>query len=103
VLLDTHLRYGEISYDEEDVQIWEKSWRPSEKIVQDLRRDQTSIPVVKVSFISNGGGGVSYNVVPVKQTDFWPWLYARFISCLWWCFEKIKERVIACLPRKRDF
>ena len=99
MLLDTHMHYGEISYDDEHVQSWDQRWRPSEKTVQDLGRDWRSIPVAKVSFITNGVGGVYYKVVQVKprREGFWQWLCALFILCLWWCFEKIKVCVIACL------
>ena len=96
VLLDTHMHYGEISYDDEHVQSWDQRWRPSEKTVQDLGRDWRSIPVAKVLFITNGVGGVKYKVKPRKE-GFWQWLCALFILCLWWCFEKIKVCVIACL------
>ena len=66
VLLDTQMRYGEISYDDEDVQSWDQKWHPSEKTVQDLARDWRSIPVAKVMFITNGVGGVYCKVVGMK-------------------------------------
>jgi len=66
VLLDTHMHYGEISYDEEDVQSWDQRWRPSEKTVRDLGGDWKSIPVAKVLFVTNGVGGVYCKVVKVK-------------------------------------
>ena len=98
VLLDTHLLYGEISYDEEDVQIWEKNWRPSEKTVQDLARDWRSKAVAKVQFITDGLGSVKYTVFEVKprKEGFCPWLCALFILCLCWCFTKIKACLIPC-------
>jgi len=99
VLLDTHLHHGEISYDEEDLQSWDQGWRPSEKTVRDLGQDWKTVPVAKVLFITNGVGGVYAKVVEVKlRKEGWcPWLCALFISCLGWCFEKIKACVIACL------
>ena len=66
MLLDTHMHYGEISYDEEDVQSWDQRWRPSEKTVRDLGGDWKSIPVAKVLFVTNGVGGVYCKVVKVK-------------------------------------
>ena len=76
VLLDTLMRYGEISYDDEDVQSWDQRWHPSEKTVQDLGRDWRSIPVAKVLFISNGVGGVYCKVFKVvkPREGFWSWL-----------------------------
>ena len=96
MLLDTHLRYGEISYDEEDVQSWDQSWRPSEKTVQHLRRDWKSTPVAKVSFISNGFGSVSCSVKEVKE-GWCPWLRGHLSFCLLWCFEKSKAHLSSCL------
>ena len=83
VLLNTLMRHGDISYDDEDVQSWNQRWRPSEKMVQDLGREWRSIPVAKVFFISNGVGGV-YCKVEKPREGFW---------CE--CFEKIKGCVIA--------
>lgn len=100
VLLDTHLLYGEISHDEEDVQlIWEKGWRPYEKTVQDLAREWRSTPVAKVQFVTDGLGSVNCKVFEVKpcKNGLCPWLCALFILCLCWCFKIIKECVIACL------
>ena len=96
MLLDTHMHYGEISYDDEDVQTWDQRWRPSEKTVRDLKRDWRSIPVAKVLFISNGVGGVYYKVKPRKD-GLWPRLCNLFTLCLRWYFEKIKASVIGCL------
>ena len=86
VLLDTKMRYGEISYDDEDVQSWHQRWHPSEKTVQDLRRDWRSKPVANVLFIANGVGGVYCKVVKPRE-GFWSWLNE--------CFEKIKGCTIA--------
>lgn len=99
MLLDTLMYYGELSYDGQDVQTWDKRWRPSEKAVRDLRRDWRSIPVAKVSFITNNVGGVNYTPAKVKprKDGLWPWLCALFTLCLRWCFEKIKACVIGCL------
>ena len=77
VLLDTQMRYGEISYDDEDVQSWDQRWHPSEKTVQDLVRDWRSIPVAKVLFITNGVGSVYCKVAGVKPLKgLWSWLFA---------------------------
>ena len=99
VLLDTHMHYGEISYEKEHVQSWDEIWRPSENVVTDLGREWQSVPDAKVWFITNSAGGVNCNVVEVKsrKDGFWAWLCALFILFLRWCFEKIKECVIICL------
>ena len=116
------MHYGEISYEKEHVQSWDEIWRPSEKVVTDLRREWKSVPDAKVWFITNSAGGVNCNVVEVKsrKDGFWAWLLALFSLCLRWvekllndglwawlcalfilflrgCFEKIKECVITCL------
>ena len=99
VLLETYMYNGEISYDKEHVQNWDQRWRPSETIVRNLGQEWKSIPVAKVLFITNDNGGVNCNVVKVKarKDGFWPWLWAHFVLCLPWCFEKIKVCVITCL------
>ena len=96
VLLDTLMYYGEISYNDEDVQTWQQRWRPSEKAVQDLERDWRLIPVAKVLFISNGVGSVRWEVKPRKD-GLWPGLCDFFTSCLRWYLVKIKACVIGCL------
>ena len=59
VLLDTLILYGKISYKEEDVKIWERRWKPSERAVLDLQREWQSFPVANVQFIANADGGVN--------------------------------------------
>ena len=97
VLLDTHMHYGEISYDDEDVQSWDQRWRPSEKIVRDLRRDWRSIPVAKVSFIANGVGGVNYRPFEVKHREDGLWPFLRWCLSLIWAmlilfYEWLREK-----------
>ena len=92
VLLDTLMRYGEISYDDEDVQSWDQRWHPSEKTVQDLGRDWRSIPVAKVLFISNGVGGVYCKVFKVVKPRE---CFEKVKGCTSECFEKIKGCTIA--------
>ena len=58
MLLETCMRYGQISYDEWDVENWNQRWQPSEKVIWDLRRDWKPIPIAKAQFITDGAGGV---------------------------------------------
>ena len=96
VLLDTKMRYGEISYDDEDVQSWDQRWRPSEKTVQHLARDWRSIPVAKVLFISNGVGDVYCNVVKPRE-GFRSWLYSLADSYRSWARDNpIKACLFCC-------
>ena len=97
MLLSTHIRYGEISYEGEDVEDWDHRWRPSEKTVHDLRRDWKTVAVAKVLFITNTSGGVLCRVIEVKprKDGFCAWLIALFVLCMSWCFRKIKACVIA--------
>ncbi|XP_022807625.1 uncharacterized protein LOC111344646 isoform X2 [Stylophora pistillata] len=39
VLLDTMMRFGRISYEEEDVKVWDRRWQPSETVVRHLSKD----------------------------------------------------------------
>ena len=76
MLLETCLRYGEISYKAEDVKIWDQKWQPSQRAVQDLDRDWKTVRLANVQFIANYGGGATYRVFEVKfpNTGFCLWL-----------------------------
>lgn len=67
VLLDTRVRYGEISDKKEDVKVWDRSWQPSERAVQDLKREWKTVPLANVQFIVNANGGVICNVFKVPN------------------------------------
>ena len=77
VLLSTRMRYGEISYEGEDVEDWDHRWQPSEKTVHDLRRDWKSVAVAKVMFITNASGGVLCRAQRCKD-GFYAWFIATF-------------------------
>ena len=62
VLLDTRLRYGKISYLKEDVVDRKEGWQPSERHMSHLGVDYLSTPEARVRFISDGYGGVRYDV-----------------------------------------
>lgn len=97
VLLSTHMRYGQISYDRQDVENWDQRWQPPERTVRDLERDWKSVAVAKVLFITNASGGVFCRVFEVKprREGIIPWLIALLFLCMAWCFDKIKACVIA--------
>ena len=69
MLLVTHMRYGKISYEVEDVVFWDPRWKPSEKAVRDLRRQWESARLVKVQFIADDDGEVRCHEVKVKKRD----------------------------------
>ena len=69
MLLDTRMRYGNISYKAEDVTIWDLKWQPSERTVQDLEQQWKTIRVAKVQFVANAVGGVFCHVFEVKSPN----------------------------------
>ncbi|CAH3119389.1 unnamed protein product [Pocillopora meandrina] len=64
ILLDTVLRFGKISYREEDLKAWDQRWEPSEKVVRHLLQDWMCRPLGNVRFVATANGGVSYIVRP---------------------------------------
>jgi len=65
MLLDTRMRYGEISYEPKDVLRREDHWQPSEKHKSDLRKRHGSTNDAKVQFVSQGNGEITMHVVDV--------------------------------------
>lgn len=59
VLLKTHLRYGKISFKENDVVERQQGWQPSDMIMQDLEEKWNLVPDALVQFTADGDGGVS--------------------------------------------
>ena len=90
VLLDTVMRFGEISYGKKDVKVWDQRWVPSEKAVHDLSRDWMLRPLAKVKFVTNAVGGVSYSVRP---QSIWRWLSDILIACMLCCVSLGKDCV----------
>jgi len=108
VLLDTLVLYGKISYEVENVKIWERGWMPSERAVLDLEREWKSVPVANVQFVVNTVGGVNCNVLEVQSPDkgLFSWVKCmkvnskRIIAAFSWvkCMKVNSKRIIAaCL------
>ena len=96
MLLDTRMRWGEISYAEEDVETWDRGWQPSEITVRDLGRDWKSIRLANVQFVVNGVGGVYCTVFEIKPQK----KMRRSVACILWCFSCTKACLVgtkACL------
>lgn len=89
MLLETRLRYGIISFEENDVEVWHQRWQPSEKAVQDLGQKWESIRDAKVKFIANNAGGVNCHVFKVKES-----CCQRFKYCLSMTFNCMKSCVL---------
>ncbi|XP_020605391.1 uncharacterized protein LOC110044219 isoform X2 [Orbicella faveolata] len=83
VLLDTRVLYGKISYKVEDVKIWERGWKPSERAVLDLERKWQSVPVANVQFMANAVGGVYCKVFEVQSPDtgIFSWVKSMIVNC----------------------
>ena len=109
VLLDTLMRYGQISYDKRHVVRWDHRWHPSEKTVQDLERDWKLITVARVQFRTDGVSGVYCEVFKVDLISMWGFGFVRWVSnnpikfCLvsccvflpiYVCCDKIKPCII---------
>jgi len=82
VLLDTLVLYGKISYEEENVKIWEPGWKPSERAVLDLEREWQSVPVANVQFVVNADGGVNCNVLEVQSPNkgLFSWVKSEIVN-----------------------
>ena len=91
VLLQTRLRYGEISYEAEDVLTRKDRWQPSERPVTHLREDYRSTPNAQVRLTSTGYGGVSYDVMVLKAD-----CRAPLKHCLCSCCIRLKNYFAAC-------
>ncbi|XP_022804620.1 uncharacterized protein LOC111341860 isoform X2 [Stylophora pistillata] len=79
VLLDTVMRFGRISYKDEDVKVWDHRWKPSETIVRRMSNDWMFRPLAKISFVAQANGGVSYSVLP---QSICVWLRAILLTCM---------------------
>ena len=58
------MRFGTISYEEEDVKVWDQRWEPSGMIVRHLSKDWMFRPHANIRFVATADGGVSYSVRP---------------------------------------
>ena len=99
-LLDTLLRFGRISYEKEDVRVWDRIWKPSGTTVHHLSKDWMFTPLANVRFVASANGGVSYSVRPQSICswasilcclklvwDFLAWIW----SCILWILVAVFE------------
>ena len=107
VLLETRMRYGEISYHNEDVLKWKERWQPSERLENDLRMDHQKKPEVKVRFYSDKYGRVQCTVIettPGRSTRLKNYL-CFCLALLWnplcFCFACLWNRLFPFRPRLR--
>ena len=49
------------------MKIWERGWKPSERVVLDLEREWKSVPVANVQFVVNIFGGVNCTVLVAQS------------------------------------
>ena len=115
------MRFGKISYKEEDVKVWDQSWEPSEKVVRHLLQVWMFRPLANVRFVAKANGGVCYIVRPRGFCyGLFLILWAFIISCLKLsrdclfrmfqylygklsrCFEWFRDLIKRCTCRTRD-
>ena len=84
VLLETRMRYGEISYQETDVVKRVDGWQPSDKNKADLKELHGLTPEAKVTFFSEGNGAISCNVDEKKVAEEIPW-WRKCMICVAAC------------------
>lgn len=80
VLLETRMRYGEISYQETDVVTREDEWKPPDECEADLMARYRSSAEAKVKFLSKGNGDIHF-VVNVDETPCWRKCCMFFVNC----------------------
>jgi len=78
VLLETSMRYGEISYQAPDVVKRVDEWQPPDNYKADLKEQHGLTPEAKVKFVSKGSGTISYSCVITKEK---PSRWRRCFSC----------------------
>ena len=84
VLLDTRMRYGEISYRREDVmKRWNDRWKPPEELENCLRENHQSKPEVKVCFYTDRYGVVQ-STVTERKLGGWTRLKNHLCYCFVW-------------------
>lgn len=76
-LLDTLVRFGRISYEKEDVRVWDRIWKLSGTTVHHLSKDWMFTPLANVRFVASANGGVSYSVRPQSICS-----WASILCCL---------------------
>lgn len=94
ILLEAKVRYGKISYEDEDVLQRERGWRPSVKLEADVETDLKSYPVLTVTFYQTGDGSITYKydkLKPSPSTSDWG-IWRFMVTCcgiLAQCFRDI--------------
>ena len=78
------MRFGRISYEEEDVNVWNQRWEPPGMIVRHLSKDWMFRPLANIRFVATADGNVSYRVVPQSIAI---WLSAVLPGILNWFFS----------------
>ena len=95
VLLETLMRYGEISYQPTDIVQREGEWKPLGEYEADLMERYRSSPEATVKFLSEGNGAIR-SVVTVKKTPWW----RKFLNCFLGflgCMRRCFMRIIRCM------
>jgi len=87
VLLIARLRYGKISYQNGDVLEQKDRWQPSDRQEANLIQDYESAPEAVVRFISNGNGGVLYDVTVKRAPGRFTWMWNCLLLCLTWMWN----------------
>ena len=86
VLLDTRLRYGELSYDVDDLQKMEENWYPPQEIRQSLQNQYKSTPEAQVKLVVRQNRLIqNVNILKYPLWKFWRWqctlFWAKMDSC----------------------
>lgn len=93
VLLETVMRFGRISYEEEYVKVWDHSWQPSEATVRCLSNDWKFRPFANITFVAQANGGISYCVQP---QSICVWLRAILLTSILG-FLKLGWNYLVCI------
>jgi len=78
LLLDTRLRFGELSYADDDLVVRENTWYPPEEILQSLRRQFGSTPEVQVKLVVRQNTVVQ-NVYILKHPWWRFWVHCTIL------------------------
>ena len=82
MLLETSMRYGEISFQVADVVKRVEEWQPPDKYKADLKEQHGLTPEAKVEFVSEGNGAISYScVIPAEKPSWWRRWLSSVVIC----------------------
>ena len=76
--------YGEISYEEKDIVKRVDEWQPPDKNKTDLMEQHGLLPEVKVTFVNEGNGSISW--VVAKEIPWWRRCGIRVVACAAACW-----------------